>query len=247
MTLSDIQQKIYNLTNSSSSNYTNAQMLVDINVWYQRTAIAILRAQDDWDFDDSNKSNLPILTADLVANQQDYSLPVGCLKVKRIEIAYDGITNYKAEPIDVNFISKGTQQTQIQQYSSTNRPYYYIVGSSVFLYPIPSANTSNGTGMQIWVERGITEFSTSDLSTGSSTPGFDAPFHQIIAYGVALERAIGKNLENIEKINDRLKELFAELATYYGSKDEDMVWSLQPAYEDYGQLNYQTGNIRRIR
>lgn len=248
MTLAQIQQKIYNLTNSNATTYPNAQMIVDINTWYQHVVFAILRSQDDWNFDDANNiSTFPILTADLVANQQDYALPVNCLKVSRLELAYDGITMYKAEPIDIGFISKGTQPTEIQQWANTNRPYYDLSSNSIFLYPVPLASTSNNTGMKLWIERGITEFLTTDLATGTLSPGFDTPFHQIIAYGAAHERSIAKNLVNADRINNRLEELLAELSTYYGSKDEDMTWSLQPAYEDYGQLNYQTGNIRRIR
>lgn len=247
MNLSSIQQKVYNLTDTNSTTYPNSQMLVDINVWYQHVAMVILRSQDDWDFDDSNNTNFPILTSDLVTNQQDYSLPIGCIKVKRLEIAYDGITPYKAEPIDINMVSKGTSQTLIQQWASTNRPYYDLMASSLFLYPIPIQNTSNNTGIKIWIERGITEFTSGDLSTGTAVPGFDVIFHQIIAYGTAHERAIAKGLSNKNDINARLEELLKELSTYYGNKDEDMTWSIQPAYEDYGQLNYQTGNIRRIR
>lgn len=250
MTLSSIQQKIYNLTDTNGTTYPNAQMLVDINVWYQHVAMVILRSRDDWDFDDSNNSgNYPILTSDLVANQQDYQLPVGCIKVKRLELAYDGITNYKAEPIDVNFISKGTQITEIQQWANTNRPYYDLMASALFLYPIPIQNTSGNTGIKIWIERGITEFTSTDIGTNPTTvsPGFDATFHQIIAYGAAHERAIAKGLTNKADINARLEELLKELEIYYGDRDEDMTWSIQPAYEDYGQLNYQTGNIRRIR
>jgi hypothetical protein len=222
-------------------------MLVDINSWYERIVMAILRSQDDWEFDDSNKSDFPILTADLVANQQDYSLPVSCLKVQRLELAYDGVTPYKAEPIDVGMISKGTSPTEIAQWANTNRPYYDIRYSSIFLYPIPTANTANSTGLKIWIGRGINEFTSADLSSGVASPGFDSIFHPLLAYGVAHDRAIAKSLTNADRIDKELQLLLQELATYYGRKDEDMVWSLQPAYEDYGQLNYQTGNIRRIR
>lgn len=247
MTLATIQQKIYNLTNSNSTTYPNTQMLADLNTWYERVAMVILRSQDDWDFDDSNKGDLPMLSSDLVNAQQDYSLPLGCLKVDRIELAYDGVTKYKAEPIDVNFISKGTLSTQIAQWADPTRPYYDIRANSIFLYPIPSANTSANTGIKIWIARGITEFTASDLTSGASSPGFDAPFHQILAYGAAHDRAIAKNLANGDRIDKELQVLLQELSTYYGSKDEDMTWVLQPAYQDYGQLNYQTGNIRRIR
>lgn len=247
MTLAQIQQKVYNLTDSNAGNYPNAQMLVDINSWYQRIVNVILRSQDDWDFDDANAQNYPILTSDLVANQQDYPLPVGCLKVKRLELSYDGVTPYKAEPIDVNFISKGTSPTLIQQWANANRPYYDLLSNSIFLYPVPIANTSGNTGMKLWVAREITEFTSGDLSTGTAAPGFDPNFHMVLAYGVAHDRAIAKGLANKADIKEELSELLQELSTYYGNKDEDMTWSIEPAYKDYGQLNYQTGNIRRIR
>jgi hypothetical protein len=248
MTLSQIQQKIYNLTDSNSGNYTNIQMLVDINTAYESVVISILRSQDDWDFDDSNRTDLPILSADFVANQGDYSLPVACLKVKRLEVSYDnGVTYYKAEPIDVNFISKGTSPTQIAQWANQNRPYYDLSGGSLTVYPVPTVSTTGNTGLKIWITRGINEFTSSDLSVGTATPGFDQTFHQLIAYGAALDRAIAKSLKNLPRIEDRYEKLLVELSTYYGNKDEDMAWSFQPVYEDYGQLNYQTGNIRRIR
>lgn len=247
MTLSAIQQLIYNLTNSDATSYPNANMLVDLNVWYERTVMAILRSRDDWEFDDSNKTDFPILTSDLVANQQDYALPAGCLKIQRVELAFDGVTPYKAEPIDIGMISKGTSPTQINQWANQNRPYYDVRYGSFFVYPIPSASTSNNTGIKIWVARSITEFTSGDLSTGTAVPGFDAPFHQLLAYGAAYNRAISKNLVNAKLIKDTLDSILAELSTYYGNKDEDMTWSIEPAYKDYGQLNYQTGNIRRLR
>jgi hypothetical protein len=248
MILSQIVQKIYNLTDSNSGNYTAAQMLPDINSWYQRIVNVILRSQDDWEFDDSNKTDYPILTGDLVANQQSYVLPAGCLRIQRLELSYDGsITFYKAEPIDVSMISKGTQPAQILQWANVNRPYYDIRYSSIFLYPIPTVTTTGSTGMKIWINRNITEFTSSDLSTGTASPGFDPNFHMLLAYGVAHDRAIAKSLANADRIDKELDKLMSELSTYYGNKDEDMAWSIQPAYEDYGQLNYQTGNIRRIR
>lgn len=308
---------VYNLTSSDPGSYTNTQMLVDINAWYEHAVMVILRSRDDWEFDDSNHTDYPILTGDVVANQQDYQLPVSCIKIQRLELAYNGVTPYKAEPIDIGMISKGTSPTQIQQWANTNRPYYDIRYGSVFLYPVPIATTTGNTGMKIWISRNIVEFVPNDIYTQTFTvsgisvnptagavysnngvqftvtatslsggvgtvtatgngipglsgtltkvsgtgdtavtfssfanaavPGFDAPFHQVIAWGAAHNRAVSKNLANADRIEKKLNELLAELATYYGNKDEDMSWSLQPAYEDYGQLNYQTGNIRRIR
>lgn len=248
MTLASIQQLIYNLTNSDATSYSNTKMLPDINVWYESVVMAILRARDDWEFDDSNRTtDYPILTSDLVANQQDYQLPAGAIKIQRVELAFDGVTPYKAEPIDIGMISKGTSPTLINQWANQNRPYYDVRYGAFFVYPIPTASTTGSTGIKIWIGRNINEFTSTDLTTGTASPGFDAPFHQIIAYGAAYNRAIAKSLTSTTGIKKRLDELLAELATYYGNKDEDMTWSLEPAYKDYGQLNYQTGNIRRIR
>lgn len=244
MVLADITTKVYGLTNATASTYPAANLLIDINLWYERVHTVILRSQDDWDFDDSNKADLPILTTNMVANQQDYLLPSSALRVKRLEVSYDGINFYKAESFDINERSRAATPSLIASDFSQNRPFYDLQGRSLFLYPIPSANST--AGLKLWIQRSITEFTAGDLSTGTASPGFDVLFHQIIAYGAAYEFAMSKQLNSLKSIQQRLQELMAEIELFYAKRDDDTIMSLEPAYKDYGTLNFQTGNIRRI-
>ena len=76
MTIGNISSFITFLTNVDTSVFSNANRLLSINDHLNKIHVSILRSQDEWDYDDKNNSDLPILTADLVANQQYYTLPV---------------------------------------------------------------------------------------------------------------------------------------------------------------------------
>ena len=47
-----------------------------VNSWYQKIITMIFASQDEWSWDDINQTNFPIATTNLIANQQDYSLPI---------------------------------------------------------------------------------------------------------------------------------------------------------------------------
>jgi hypothetical protein len=233
MTLSDISAKISFLTSqdSTSGGYPNADRLISINNYYNRVVTAILQSQDDWDFDDKNNTDFPILTTSLVANQQDYSLPSNALKIKRVEISYDGSNWYKAEPMDMGERSTDSTQTSINNFFQTTKPFYDVQYGSLFTYPVPIANSTNG--LKLWIYRQITEFTLSDLTTGTKTPGFDANFHQILAYGPAYEFAIANGKSNLEEVKKELEQNMQELRQYYGSKDVDRTWFLKSNFVPY--------------
>ena len=102
MTLGDINLKVYNLTATDISSYPDASMLIDINLWYQKIVSMIFESQDDSDFDDQRNTNYPVVTTPMVAGQRDYSIPVSeeVLKIKRVDITYDGTHYFRATPFD---------------------------------------------------------------------------------------------------------------------------------------------------
>jgi len=200
-----------------------------INSRYQQVVTMILDSMDEWDFDDNNKTDFPILTTSLVASQQDYALPVTALKLKRVEVSYDGGTTWaRANPIDINEMSHPTDTTSIAGHFSTAAPYYDVQYGSLFLYPIPSANSTNG--LKMWVTREVTEFTTSDTTL---EPGFDEPFHRMLAIGAALDWAIAKQLENKKDLASLYMEYEARLRPYYSAKNKDRKYVLKPAYVNY--------------
>ena len=72
------------LVNTNSTSYPTAQKTRNINEWYNRVIGWILEAQDDWQWDDTNQTDLPIGTISLVASQQDYPEPTS-LTITRVE------------------------------------------------------------------------------------------------------------------------------------------------------------------
>ena len=233
MTLSDINSKISFLTSSDTSagGYANSDRVININNYYNRILTGILQSQDEWDFDDiSITTSYPLAKRDLVANQQDYKFSsaasISPFKVKRVEVSYDGNTWNKAEPFDNGQTSKDSSQLTINNLYQTSRPYYDLQWNSLFLYPIPIVNQIKS--LKVWFDRQITEYTTSDLTTGTKVPGFDANFHMILAYGAAYEFAIANGKANLDETKKELEQLMLEMRQHYGSKDKDRVWMLKP-------------------
>ena len=226
MNIGDISTKITNLTNQDTTSYTNAQRLVDINIWYRNVQQRILKSQDDWDFDDlNNLVNFPIYKANLTANQQDYTLPSGLLQIKRLEVSFDGTNYYKADDFDIGTRNRSVATNNLNDFT-TSSPYYDLQGGSLFLYPIPTANVTNG--LKIWGTRAVTDFTANDLTAGTASPGFDSLFHDIIAYGAAFEFTLSKDLAKAKSLKIILDEKLAMLENYYGKKAKDMVLSFNP-------------------
>jgi hypothetical protein len=223
MTLAEINSKISFLTKSNTTNYSPANRALNINNWNSRVTALILRSQDSWDFDDSNRSDFPILTTDLVAGQQDYALPLGSLQIKRGEVTYDGSSWNRLNPFDINEREGATNSASLADFT-TSKPFYDIHSGSLFLYPIPTGNVS--AALTLWIARAPVEF-TADQMTSSDEPGFDSLFHEILAYGAAYEYATANSLANREILKRTLDEMQAELRAYYGSKDKDIIYSFQ--------------------
>ena len=70
MTIGDISTYITFLTNADVNSFTNAKRLITVNKHYNDVHTLILESQDEWDYDDSAYTDYPILTTNLVANQQ---------------------------------------------------------------------------------------------------------------------------------------------------------------------------------
>lgn len=221
MTLSDITNMITFYTGVGTTEYSNANRVININRWIQKITTMILSSQDGWDYDDINIGDYPILTSSLVANQQDYTLPASekILQIKRVEISYDGTNWRRAFPMDINERQKQTDTTSISNDFSTSEPYYDIQYNAIFLYPIPTSAVSGG--LKLWVSREHTTFTASDLTTGTAEPGFDEPFHEMVAIGASFEYAVAKNQANSNNLKALLTESEIRLKQYYGKKEKE--------------------------
>lgn len=241
MTLGDVAVKARALVHGDTTNYPDANLLIDINVWYQKVVSMILESIDETDFDDARNTTYPIKTTSMVANQRDYPMPVSdkVLKIKRVDITYDGTHYYKAEPIDEGEMAFGVgNDTDVDANFSQVAPRYRIAYNACFIYPQPTAtDVANGGKIRMEQVRQITPFVVADytavLTDSTVVPGFDDPFHIMLAYGPAWEFAVANELPNIQFLQNQINDNEARLREHYGRKEQDRRLQLKADYRSY--------------
>lgn len=234
MTLSELDSYITFKTNDSTSSFTAAQRLASINKYYHKTQTMILQSSDGWQYDDTNKTDYPILTANLVAGQQDYTLPTSTLKIKRLEVKLDGTNWKRARAFDISGIAGGSDDTSVAASFSESDPHYDVNSGSLFLYPEPESNVEGG--LKIWIARQVDTFTSGQYTTGTLEPGFDDQFHIMLALGAAYDYLSSKPGLNATPIWQELQDYELRLRQHYGKKNEDEQLSITSAYgSDYGE------------
>lgn len=241
-TLSDLQNKIYSLTGTDSTSYTNAQMLIDLNLSQQNIVGSILDAQDETDYDDPRNTDYPIYTFPLTTNR-DYSIAqsYNVLKIKDLSVSYDGVNYYRATPIDVSNIDVGnapssatTQNTLIDADFPTSSPRYDYKYGSIFLYPkATTAQVEAGAAAVVEFFRTPVEFTSAELTAGTVSPGIDITFHMMLAYGAAFEYCLPKQLPQLKVIAEKLAMYEDRLRKHYSSKQLDRKYQLGADFQSY--------------
>jgi len=189
-----------------------------VNRRYSEIDHIIFSAHGTWEYDDSNKTTLPIATADIVNEQQDYELPDEALQVDRIEIKDTNGEWAKLIPMDKSMV----RDALTEFYKTAGIPKYYdLAGRSIILYPKPDTSRCGVSGaLKAYFTRSSTAFDYTDTST---EPGFAKPFHYLLAVGAALDYAI--SYEEWNKANQLRAEWnkgIEALKSFYGLRHREM-------------------------
>ena len=220
---------VFGNDNDHSNDYSLAAIARNVNRWYDKVVTKILQSDDTLEWDDTNKTDLPIARIDLVANQQDYGVTAATfLKLHKID-AYDSAGN----PIPLTQITlddlRGIADADFESTAGTPR-YYRLQGSSIFLYPKPSYSYTQG--LRIFYQRNVDYFVSTDTT---KTPGFAEPFHRILSYGAAYDYAVITGMKDkITLFRQEINDLMKDMMDFYSSRNEDKI-SLSLEREDYGQ------------
>ncbi len=233
MTFDTIRSRFYDLTKTNSTSMPNAV----VNRYIQpalEQVIALINASDSrWEFDDSNYTDLPIATTNLVANQQDYSLATTHLTIDRVDLLTSSGTWVELTQIDQQDLKRGRKVSLDTYQNTAGIPLEYdVLGNSVFLYPKP--NYAQSAGLKLYFTRpGLNYDYTANANAGqftdgsgsgatSDSPGFNSLYHQLIAYIAGYDYAVINIPSLTQGYLNKVTTLTQGLNNFYGLRDRDM-------------------------
>ena len=189
-----IVQDVWFLTGTNSTSFPIEDVTRIANKVYNKLGLLAWRSDNQWNFDDSNKTSFLISTTDLVDGQEDYTIPTTVFDIRGVSIL-DSSGNWRK----LKNIKRENLKTDLAQYRKTKGTpdVYLLSGYSIILKPAPDTTmVTASNGLKIYIARDITEFVSTDTT---KEPGFPTPLHQLFPYEIALEYAGVHNLTDVYK------------------------------------------------
>jgi hypothetical protein len=218
-TISDIILETRDLCSATSASYPDATMLRRINQAYEDVIAKLICYDGIWQFDDSNFTNLPIGQADLAASQRDFGFSGAFLKVIGVSVLGKSGDWEKLKPIDQGEMGVDPEEF----YKGDGMPEYYDKnGSSVYLYPKPSADYVTLTqGLKVYFQRTADIFTAAQVTTGTKEPGFASPFHYILSYKAAIPYNEQFHPDRVASQTNKVRQIEADMKKTYAKRDRD--------------------------
>lgn len=229
-----------------------AQWVSEINLAKDRAISIILQAGGTWQYDDSNHTDYPIISTNLVSSQRDYSFTTDgtgnlILDIYKVFVADPSGVFDEIFPVDVQSGADGGEESGGKSGSisgrviggnslssftdgrnTTGTPYRYDkTANGIFLDPIPNYNSTNG--LKVYINREASNFVSSDTTKKA---GFAGLFHEYLVYRPCANYAIDKVLSNYKLFDARSEQLEKAMAEYYGFREKDVRRRLIPNIEN---------------
>ena len=215
-----IIQDITFKTGVGTSQYTLADRTRSINNWYMKVVNWIIEADGRWQWDDTNQTDRPCASTDLVDGQQDYtvlnakpSTIQDWLQIDRVEILDSNDNAIEITPIDQTEVKQALTEFQ----DTDAQPMYYdFRGNSVYFYPAPNYDSTKG--LTVYFKRAPLVFAASDTT---KKPGFASTFHEILSLGAKYDWEVAKapekseqTLRDITIMEQRIKQFYSKRNKY---------------------------------
>lgn len=231
LTFTQITALIDRNCKSNTTSYSLADKTADINLALDSVWARIFRAGGTWQYDDSNQTDYPIITTNLVAGQRDYAFVTDeqgnlILDIYKVVIAQPDGTYKEIFPVDIQsekdtagFYDGNDTQGTPTQYDKT--------ANAIFLNDIPSYSSTNG--LKVYINREGSYFTTSDTTKKA---GFAGSFHEYLAVRPSYQYAYRNSLKNATALFNEMLRLENAIDTYYGFRQRDVHGGMTPNIEE---------------
>lgn len=208
-----------------------AQFTADVNLAFDNLLAIIFKLGGEWNYDDSNHTDYPIITTDLVDGQRDYSFTADengniILGIYKVQVLVDGV--YK----DIIPVDQQSQDEDVKTLTDgqdlEGTPYRYDkTANGIFLDLVPDANVTDG--LKIFINREASYFTVSDTT---KKPGVDGLVHEYFVYEPAYKYARDKRLANKNDLKEGLAEEVEKINNRYGRRERDIPRKMTPLVEN---------------
>lgn len=218
-------------TNTDVNQFPLKDITRYINEAYSRVASIIIKSDGRMQWDDTNHTDQPIATFDLVSGQDSYEIFVAAptalqdwLMIDKVQVKDSASGNW----IQLTQIDKRTVNEPLDELFETDGipQYYDFNGSELYLYP--ATNYASSAGARIYFNRAPSYFASTDTT---KVPGFATIFHPYLSQYAALQwNSIKKNDLSLQPLIDRLEK---DIAQFYMKRNKSEVPTLARAYRTY--------------
>lgn len=211
--IEDIDFLIWGKGTEFHSNYSMEDRTRNLNLAYDKAVVQLLKADPDWQWDDTTSEDLPIAEASLIAGRKHYTFPADLSMIYRVRVK-DRNGNFRTlEPVSRREIS----DSELDDKGTPDK--YYKIGNSLFPVPIPDYGTGNNVGLEVQVQRNADYFDKSDTD---KEPGFSRQFHEYLSLDAARRYARAEDMHDKAKtLQGQIQQKKEEMKNYYQSRAKD--------------------------
>lgn len=202
------------LVGTNSTTYTTNDKTRNINRSLDKVAFIIQSADAKWDWEDTNNTDLPIGSTDIVAGQQDYSIDTTFLKIKSVFYTDENgsISELRYEESKERILELDSRDTGIPTA-------YTIVGNSILLDCFPTKGTVEDADIKLTVyfARNISYFAVSDTT---KVAGFNPQFHRYLSFSAAYDYAIAKGKDIANVLRNEMVAMEKSIKEFYSGRQQ---------------------------
>src|SRR3990167_6136779 len=214
----DLNTFVDDLCDSNDTSYPVAKKVLHANAALEELVAEAIQADGEWQFDDSNHSNLPVGTIDLTASQADYSFNEEFLAIEQVLIK-DVSGNFRVlRPID----PREFKSIPVEEYfAATGLPTHYdILGDTIILYPAPvAASVTLTAGLKVRFKRTVDLFTTTDTT---QEPGIPSTHHIMLAYMASIPYCMAYKKDRVVLYENKVQSIKPSLVEMYARRQKDV-------------------------
>ena len=201
-----------------------------MNDAYEELIGMIINADGVWEWDDTNQTDLPVGTGNLIEGQESYSFAAEYLKIKKMKVKDKGGLWRPLQQIDQS--DPEFTEVTIESYfglDSSGNPqkglplYYDILGDSFRLYPSPTSSAvtlTNGIKTE-FVRTGILFTPVSTTAADTTAPGLPSTHHVLLAYKASLPYCMSYKKDRVPLYLSTIQKMESTLIKFYARRNSD--------------------------